>query len=163
MESCSICLEELNNNSVSVDCPGKHKFHKSCIKRWRDREHITCPVCRGNIGGDERRNTNFPSPPPTGWAGRHGYTNQPPENRPKMRRGSPPIRSRRQRANLTPSPVQSPIRRRTRINSSPVRRRTSSPSSSSPKGCIGRFCKYLGIRAGSKKKNLKKKNKSKKK
>jgi hypothetical protein len=145
---CAICLEPLNNNSSIVNCRGRHKFHKSCIRGWRGQGKDTCPVCRGDIGYNNNNNTNIapppPPPPPIGWPRRDGYTNGPPENRPRMRRGSPRRRIR-QRANITPSPSASP---------------SASPS---PKGCVGRFCKFLGIRAGSKKKNLKKKKKKSKK
>lgn len=43
--TCSICLEELNNNSRKLKC--SHTFHKECIDNWF--KHISercCPLCR---------------------------------------------------------------------------------------------------------------------
>ena len=42
-EECSICLEKLNNNHVSLPC--KHHFHENCITKWFDNKH-ECPLCR---------------------------------------------------------------------------------------------------------------------
>lgn len=42
-EECSICLEKLNNNHISLPC--KHHFHEKCIMRWFDSKH-ECPLCR---------------------------------------------------------------------------------------------------------------------
>jgi hypothetical protein len=43
---CSICLENIENDSIVLSC--NHSFHKTCIENWflRDR---TCPMCRVNI------------------------------------------------------------------------------------------------------------------
>ena len=39
--SCSICLESLNNNKIlKYEC--NHYFHENCINRWNN----GCPLCR---------------------------------------------------------------------------------------------------------------------
>ena len=47
--TCSICLENINNNSQGLTCCN-HTFHKDCITPWINRHH-TCPNCRaaGNL------------------------------------------------------------------------------------------------------------------
>ena len=47
-DECSICLNELYNyDSVFVDgC--KHKFHGTCLMRWKKYSN-TCPLCRSII------------------------------------------------------------------------------------------------------------------
>lgn len=54
-ESCTICLEQFSRNHkiISLDC--NHTFHSSCILRWYQ-DHVTCPVCREQLYGDENSN-----------------------------------------------------------------------------------------------------------
>ncbi|KAK1431428.1 hypothetical protein QVD17_07887 [Tagetes erecta] len=47
---CSICLFEFGDeDQVSQLGPCHHVFHKSCIVRWLDHGHFTCPLCRSNL------------------------------------------------------------------------------------------------------------------
>jgi hypothetical protein len=43
-ESCSVCMNHMNDaTSRTLGC--SHRFHKSCLERWKLRSN-TCPVCR---------------------------------------------------------------------------------------------------------------------
>lgn len=58
-EDCPICLTKAQNNSeygkpISTKC--SHIFHKDCVKNWRRTGKSTCPVCRSNIGQNNRNN-----------------------------------------------------------------------------------------------------------
>lgn len=44
MEECSICLEDLEDNIMLLQC--QHKFHNKCIRIVRNGK---CPLCRNNI------------------------------------------------------------------------------------------------------------------
>lgn len=48
IEECSICLNSIirrsQRNARTLDCG--HKFHTSCIERWKRQGNYTCPVCR---------------------------------------------------------------------------------------------------------------------
>ena len=53
---CSICLEALFASNLTTnitDCG--HRFHSECIIDWVQRGHVTCPMCRGEIGNTLRR------------------------------------------------------------------------------------------------------------
>ncbi len=53
---CSICLEALFASNVTMNVPGcPHSYHRDCIIEWVRRGHISCPVCRGDIGPALRR------------------------------------------------------------------------------------------------------------
>ena len=50
---CPICLDEMtNNNSISLRCHKKHKYHKQCARMlselptWAGRPVIKCALCR---------------------------------------------------------------------------------------------------------------------
>ena len=45
-ETCSICLEKFNNNSINIPCG--HNFHSKCILNWFDKD-LSCPICRIRI------------------------------------------------------------------------------------------------------------------
>ena len=178
---CPICLTELNNNVSGVDCGGKHKYHKKCISEWRQGQgKSTCPKCRQNIGINNSRNTvlvPWEHWTPKIWAGRHGFTQYPPENRQRMRPGTPPRRlgympsignslRRRRIRNYQPRRSASPVRIG-RDSASPLRigRGSASPArilreSPSPQGCFGKFCKYIGL--GGTRKNIRRKRNNKK-
>ena len=48
-ETCSICLEELNNvNDTHELNECKHKFHSKCLITYLRTGNRTCPLCRGN-------------------------------------------------------------------------------------------------------------------
>lgn len=47
---CAICYEDLDTDASSlVMCVTtcKNRFHKSCMDKWLDAAHDTCPMCRG--------------------------------------------------------------------------------------------------------------------
>lgn len=44
MDDCSICLDELKNNKVVLNC--KHSFHLECLLKLEKRN---CPLCREEI------------------------------------------------------------------------------------------------------------------
>ena len=52
-ETCSICLDVLDENSLEksvklINC--NHIFHKECIEKWyKNSENVNCPVCRDSI------------------------------------------------------------------------------------------------------------------
>lgn len=50
--SCSICLADFADGEElrRAPCPGGHAFHPKCLRKWLDRSHATCPVCRANVG-----------------------------------------------------------------------------------------------------------------
>lgn len=43
---CSICIEPLKEDVISLNC--KHKYHKGCIKEWLTINNL-CPLCRNEI------------------------------------------------------------------------------------------------------------------
>ncbi len=53
---CSICLEELDENSMfELEC--KHTFHAKCIVGWfRTTDKKTCPMCRDNPNKEKETN-----------------------------------------------------------------------------------------------------------
>ena len=63
-ETCSICFENHDNNSVSLNCG--HSFHTTCIVKWLE-ENNTCPLCRAEVYKNEPiktptiYNTNYSS------------------------------------------------------------------------------------------------------
>ena len=48
-KTCSICLEDLNNNYVTLPC--SHNYHEDCIMTWfgKQNRYISCPQCRMNF------------------------------------------------------------------------------------------------------------------
>ena len=58
-ENCAICLTKAKNNSVSgkpISTKCNHIFHKDCVKQWRTTNKSTCPICRSNIGKNNKYN-----------------------------------------------------------------------------------------------------------
>ena len=48
IESCSICLNKLENKYIITNC--NHKYHFICLKRWKSiSEDFLCPICREPI------------------------------------------------------------------------------------------------------------------
>ena len=45
-ETCSICLEQQNMDTVLIKCG--HSFHKNCISKWIEQKR-TCPNCNLNL------------------------------------------------------------------------------------------------------------------
>ena len=44
-KSCTICLEEFQQNEKVIALPCLHYFHKKCIKKWMERKK-ECPICK---------------------------------------------------------------------------------------------------------------------
>jgi hypothetical protein len=44
MDTCSICLDTIDNNSEFLPCA--HKFHISCLTELFEHDLVICPVCR---------------------------------------------------------------------------------------------------------------------
>ena len=58
METCSICLEELNDNNIIKTLSCGHKYHFNCFKKlvyMNNNFYIKCPLCR-------EYNTNIDKP-----------------------------------------------------------------------------------------------------
>ncbi len=43
---CSICFEDVEENSEIYNIPCKHVFHKDCLSKWIERRKHSCPLCR---------------------------------------------------------------------------------------------------------------------
>ena len=48
-KECSICLEEIKENSICSALPCLHMFHEGCIKRWLTLNKASCPICRNDV------------------------------------------------------------------------------------------------------------------
>ena len=42
--TCSICMEMIESDNRTLSCG--HQFHKTCINKWEEEGHNTCPCCR---------------------------------------------------------------------------------------------------------------------
>ena len=56
-ETCTICLEELNDIIKLNDC--SHSFCKSCIYDWFNNGKNICPLCRTNINTYNYNDKNY--------------------------------------------------------------------------------------------------------
>ena len=56
-ETCTICLEELNDIIQLNDC--SHSFCKSCIYDWFNNGKNICPLCRTNINTYNYNDKNY--------------------------------------------------------------------------------------------------------
>ncbi len=45
-DTCSICLEEYDNDKRFSLCSNFHRFHYKCLEEWKDKNGNTCPLCR---------------------------------------------------------------------------------------------------------------------
>ena len=43
-QNCSICLNTIKTNITTLPC--QHKFHNTCIEKWKEEGKNTCPCCR---------------------------------------------------------------------------------------------------------------------
>lgn len=50
LEICSICQDEMINNSEYLDIDCKHIFHKECLMTYLKNYNHICPTCRNEIG-----------------------------------------------------------------------------------------------------------------
>lgn len=49
-ESCSICFDAYEKDSIIAETSCQHYFHEPCIKRWLQTNLAqTCPICRAQI------------------------------------------------------------------------------------------------------------------
>lgn len=44
--TCYVCLEELNNKSISTGCSCNMKLHKKCLKMMIESKNATCSICK---------------------------------------------------------------------------------------------------------------------
>jgi hypothetical protein len=50
LPKCPICLDRVGKRGKITICG--HKFHKRCIRQWREINH-TCPICRRDLRTEE--------------------------------------------------------------------------------------------------------------
>ncbi|XP_057776798.1 probable E3 ubiquitin-protein ligase XERICO [Salvia miltiorrhiza] len=43
---CCVCLCKFEAEEEVSELSCKHFFHKPCLDKWFDNQHITCPLCR---------------------------------------------------------------------------------------------------------------------
>ncbi|KAL0004347.1 hypothetical protein SO802_011908 [Lithocarpus litseifolius] len=43
---CCVCLCRFEAEEEVSELSCKHFFHKSCLEKWFDNKHTTCPICR---------------------------------------------------------------------------------------------------------------------
>lgn len=48
--TCSICMDDFDDDDIVRQAPCKHLFHRVCIDRWLKKENYKCPVCRKECG-----------------------------------------------------------------------------------------------------------------
>ncbi|KAJ0986897.1 hypothetical protein J5N97_005253 [Dioscorea zingiberensis] len=46
---CRVCLARFEPESEADRLPCGHVFHKTCIERWLEYHHVTCPLCRSRL------------------------------------------------------------------------------------------------------------------
>ncbi|MED6183661.1 hypothetical protein PIB30_039780 [Stylosanthes scabra] len=46
MVECCVCLTRFEANQEVSELPCKHFFHTTCLDKWFDNRHPTCPLCR---------------------------------------------------------------------------------------------------------------------
>eukprot|EP00842_Homolaphlyctis_polyrhiza_P006688 jgi/Hompol1/701/HPOL_000440-RA len=51
VESCPVCLEMLDGDSLVAEMPCHHLYHRDCIVRWF-KESNMCPTCRYEVMTD---------------------------------------------------------------------------------------------------------------
>ncbi|PRQ40483.1 putative transcription factor C2H2 family [Rosa chinensis] len=45
-EECAVCLCKIGEAEEMRELRCAHLFHKACLDRWTDLNHVTCPLCR---------------------------------------------------------------------------------------------------------------------
>ncbi len=56
-ESCTICRERFNSNSIVRKLQCGHIFHIGCIDTWFE-NNISCPVCRSDLRDQQRNDSD---------------------------------------------------------------------------------------------------------
>lgn len=46
MCECCVCLCRFEGDEEVSELSCKHFFHKGCLDKWFDNQHISCPLCR---------------------------------------------------------------------------------------------------------------------
>ncbi|XP_072960061.1 RING-H2 finger protein ATL39-like [Typha angustifolia] len=74
VETCSVCLGELEEGEVVRMLPGcKHFFHVQCIDEWLG-AHSSCPVCRTDHGPEKLDLATVSLSPPLPQLHRRGFS-----------------------------------------------------------------------------------------
>ncbi|XP_058093157.1 probable E3 ubiquitin-protein ligase XERICO [Magnolia sinica] len=50
---CSVCLTRFEPESEINRLPCEHFFHKDCLEKWLEYQHVTCPLCRSPLPQEE--------------------------------------------------------------------------------------------------------------
>ncbi|KAK1423727.1 hypothetical protein QVD17_19035 [Tagetes erecta] len=45
-KDCSVCLSVFEDGDEIRKLKCKHTFHKTCVDKWLEQDHATCPICR---------------------------------------------------------------------------------------------------------------------
>lgn len=51
--SCTICMDDFNDNEIIRTMVCNHVFHRMCIDKWLTKEDFKCPVCRTKCGDSQ--------------------------------------------------------------------------------------------------------------
>lgn len=46
---CCVCLCRFEADEEVSELSCKHFFHKGCLEKWFDNQHVSCPLCRSII------------------------------------------------------------------------------------------------------------------
>ena len=50
--TCSICLDNMSENKVKLNCDCNYFYHQNCIDRWKEIRN-ECPICKKVLDNDE--------------------------------------------------------------------------------------------------------------
>ena len=48
LNTCVICLEDINYNEYIINLPCNHYYHKECVYQWIIKNQ-NCPICRATL------------------------------------------------------------------------------------------------------------------
>ena len=51
-DTCSICLDNIGENKVKLDCDCNYFYHQNCIDRWKEIKN-ECPICKKVLDNGE--------------------------------------------------------------------------------------------------------------
>lgn len=49
VETCSICLDDMQIGCEVVELPCGHRYHSTCVKNWLLLGSLNCPLCKKNL------------------------------------------------------------------------------------------------------------------